>query len=170
MIKKIKYCRKLVNIFRSFSFESIDPLDKNPGLRPIGVGEVLRSIAAKVIFSHLKEDVIQSVGSLQVCAGQDAGFKSLIHAMRRIYEDQSAEAVLLVDASNAFNSINRNVLLHNVEVTGPSIARYVKNCFSVNSRLFVIGGGEIQSMERTTQDDLAAMVVYAIAIIPFILM
>ena len=75
-----------------------------PRQRPIGVGEVLRRIAGKVIVSHLKEDVIQSVGSLQVCAGQDAGCESLIHAMRTIYEDQSAEAVLLVDASNAFNS------------------------------------------------------------------
>ena len=146
------------------------PLDKNPGLRPIGVGEVLRCIARNVIASHLKEDVIQSVGSLQVCAGQDVGCESLIHAMRRIYEDQSSEVVSLVDASNAFNSINRNVFLHNVEVACPSIARYVKNCFSVNSRLFIIGGGEIQSMERTTQCDLAAVVIYAIAIIPFILM
>ena len=146
------------------------PLDKNPGLRPIGVGEVLRRIAGKVIVSHLKEDVIQSVGSLQVCAGQDAGCESLIHAMRTIYEDQSAEAVLLVDASNAFNSINRNVFLHNVEVICPSIARYVKNCYSFNSRLFIIGGGEIQSMEGTTQGDPAAMVIYVIAIIPLIFM
>ena len=146
------------------------PVDKSPGLRPIGVGEVLRRIAGKVIVSHLKEDVIQSVGSLQVCAGQDAGCESLIHAMRTIYEDQSAEAVLLVDASNAFNSIKRNVFLHNVEVTCPSIARYVKNCYSVNYLLFIIGGEEIQSMEGNTQSDPAAMVIYAIAIIPLIVM
>ena len=116
------YCRKSVNIFRSFSCKLIDPPRQNPGIRPIGVGEILRHIAGKVIVSHLKEDVIQSVGSLQVCAGQDAGCESLIHAMRTIYEDQSAEAVLLVDASNAFNSINRNVFLYNVEVICPSVA------------------------------------------------
>ena len=57
--------------------------------------------------------------------------------------------------------------LHNVEVICPSIARYVKNCYYVNSRLFIIGGGEIQSMEGTTQGDPAAMVIYAIAIIPY---
>ena len=80
------------------------PLDKNPGLRPIGVGEVLRCIAGKVIVSHLKEDVMQSVGSMQVCARQDAGCESLIHAMRTIYQDQSAEAVLWVDASHSTHS------------------------------------------------------------------
>ena len=103
-------------------------------------------------------------------ANQDAGCESLMHAMWTIYEDQSAEAVLFADASNAFNSINKNVFLHNVEVTCPSIARHVKNCYSVDSRLFIIGGGEIQNMEGTTQGDPAAKVIYAIAIIPLILM
>ena len=36
------------------------PLDKNPGLRPTGVVEVLRRIAGKVIASLLKEDVIRT--------------------------------------------------------------------------------------------------------------
>ena len=170
VIKKLCTVENQSISLEAFLANRLIPLDKNPRLRPIGVGEVLRRIAGKVIVSHLKEDVIQSVGSLQVCAGQDAGCESLIHAMRTIYEDQSAEAVLLVDASNAFNSINRNVFLHNVDVICPSVARYVKNCYSVNSRLFIIAGEEIQSMEGTTQGDPAAKVIYAIAIIPLILM
>ena len=82
--------------------------------------------------------------SLQVCAGHEAGCESFIHAMCTVYENQSAEAVLLVDASNAFNSINRNTFLDNVEIIRPSITRYVKNCYSLSIRLFIIGGGEIQ--------------------------
>ena len=35
------------------------PLDKNPGLRPIGVVEVLRRIIGKSISSVLKEDIKQ---------------------------------------------------------------------------------------------------------------
>ena len=132
MIKKLCIVENQSTSLEAFLANRLIPLDKNPELRPVGVGEILRRIAGKVIVSHLKEDLIQSVGSLQVCAGQDAGCESLIHAMRTIYEDQSAETVLLVGASNAFNSINRNVFLHNVEVICPSIARYVKNCYSVN--------------------------------------
>ena len=114
--------------------------------------------------------------------------------MRTVYEEQSAEAVLLVDASNAFNSVNRNAFLHNVEIICssdasnaissvnknaflhnvetmcPSIAQYVKNCYSLSNRLFIVGGGEIQSIEGTTQGDPAAMAIYAIAIVPKILM
>ena len=40
------------------------PLDENPGLRPIGVGEILRRIAGKVVVAVVRGDVITSVGSL----------------------------------------------------------------------------------------------------------
>ena len=51
----------------------------------------------------------------------------------------------------------------------PAIAIYVKNCYSLHSRLFIIGGNEIRSCEGTTQGDTIAMAVYAVAIIPVIL-
>ena len=90
--------------------------------------------------------------------------------MHEIYEDQSSEAVFLADCSNAFNTINRNAFLHNITIICPPLARYVRNCYYANTRLFIIGGGEIQSMEGTTQGDPTAMAIYAIAIIPLILM
>ena len=76
----------------------------------------------------------------------------------------------MLDALNAFNSVNRNAFLHDAEVICPSIACYVKNCYSLSNRLFIIGGGEIQSMEGTIQGDSAAMAIYAIAFIQMILM
>ena len=104
------------------------PLDKNSGLRPIGIGEVLRRIAAKVAVTHFRLEIVTSVGSLQVCAGQEAGCESIIHAMQAIYEEETCEAVLLVHASNAFDSVNRYIFLHNVAITCPAIAVYVKYC------------------------------------------
>ena len=143
------------------------PLDKNLGLRPIGIGEVLCRIAGKVVVTDFQIEIVTSVGSLQVCAGQEVGCESIIHAMYAICEDETCEAVLLVDASNAFNL---NAFLHNVTIICPAIAIYVKNCYSLHSRLFIIGENKIRSCEGTTQVDPIAIAIYAIAIITMILM
>ena len=136
-------------------------MDKNPGLY---------RIASKVVVSHIREDIISAVGSLQVCTGQEARFESLVRAMRAIYEDQLSDTVFLVDTSNAFDSVNRNAFLHNIIIICPPPARFVRNCYYANTRLSIIGGAETQSMEGSTQGDPAAMTIYAIAIIPLVLM
>ena len=81
VIKKLCTVEDQPTSLETFLVNRLIPLDQNPGLIPIGFGEILRRIAGKVIVSHLKEEVIQSVGSLQVCAGQDAVCESLIHTM-----------------------------------------------------------------------------------------
>ena len=61
------------------------PPEKNPGVQPIGIGEVLHRIADKVVVTHFRIEIVTSVGSLQVCAGQETGCESIIHAMHAIY-------------------------------------------------------------------------------------
>ena len=123
------------------------PLDKTPGLRPIGVWEILRRIT--VIVSVLKKEVVSSAGSLQVCAGQEAGSEAAIRAMEKIFKDKSTEAVLLVDAENAVKSINRKAFVHNISILCPAISTFVTNCYSTPDRSFVIGGSEIKSNKGT---------------------
>ena len=146
------------------------PLDKNPGCRPIGIGEVLRRIIGKCIMEIVKDDVRTAAGNLQVCAGHQAGGEAAIHAMRETYEQEECEAVLLVDASNAFNSINRKATLHNIKIKCPSLATYIENTYKQPANLFIInnnnsrGGEVIQSMEGTTQGDPVAMAMYALGL------
>ena len=66
------------------------------------------------------------------------------------------DAVLLIDAENAFSSINRKVMLHNLKFN-------LK--FATPSRLFAAGGGEIISSEGTTQGEPTAMGPYALGIL-----
>ena len=143
------------------------PLDKNPGLRPIGVGEVLRRIAGKIVMSLIKTDVQDAVGSLQLCAGQAGGCDAAIHAMRTIYEDDATDAVLLIDAANAFNSMNRQSMLLNIGRLCPIVYTYAFNCYATHARLFVTGGQELKSREGTTQGDPPAMAFYALGLLPF---
>ena len=93
------------------------PLDKGEGaVRSIGVGEVLRRIIGKCVTKVIKPDVIDASGSIQVCAAHKSGSEAAIHAMREIFEHDNSDAVLLVDASNAFNALNRATALLNIRV------------------------------------------------------
>ena len=65
---------------------------------------------------------------------------------------------------------NREVFLHNACVVCPPLATYVKNCYSLPSRLFIIGDSELKSSEGTTQGDPIAMAIYAVAVIPLMMM
>ena len=144
------------------------PIDKCPGVRPIGVGEVPRRIIAKAILRILKMDIEEAAGPLQLCAGQDGGCEAAVHAMKQIFLDQGTEAALLVDATNAFNSINRQSALHNINVMCPPLAQVLINTYRHPVRLFITGSGEISSTEGTTQGDPLAMAMYAITIKPLI--
>ena len=88
------------------------PLDKGEGaVRPIGVSEVIRRIIGKCVMNIAKKDVVEPSGSLQLCAGQNSGSEAAIHAMHAIFEADETDGVLLIDASNAFNALNRQAAL-----------------------------------------------------------
>ena len=108
-------CNAVAHVARRLAREFVDPsgleallanrgipLNKNPGLRPIGVGEILRRIIGKAILGVVGIDVQKAVGPLQLCAGQSAG--AAVHAMRNFFEDDDTDGILLIDADNAFNS------------------------------------------------------------------
>ena len=137
-------------------------LDKNPGVRPIGVGEVLRRIIGKTTSAMFKEETKEAVGALQVCAGHSAGSEAAIQAMNQIFNEEGADGVLLIDATNAFNQMNRAVAMHNIRINCKEIALYIINTYRSPSRLFISGGGEISSQEGTTQGDPLAMPWYAL--------
>jgi hypothetical protein len=116
----------------------------------------------------LKEDILRSAGSLQLCAGQESGCEAIIHAMDEIYKSEPCEGILLIDADNAFNRLNRSVALKNIQIICPPISTFAINCYRNSSRMFVHGGAEISSQEGTTQGDPLSMPLYALAITPLI--
>ena len=105
------------NSLEAFTATRLIPLNKNVGVRPTGAGEVLRRIAGKFVMCIAKKDVKDAARSLQVCTSQEAGSEAAIYAIYDVYHQDETEAVLLVDADNAFDSINRKAMLHNICIT-----------------------------------------------------
>jgi len=141
------------SLIEAYVASRLIPLDKHPGIRPIGIGEVLRRIVGKIISRSATQEIKKAAGPLQTCAGHGAGAEAAIHAMRQIFQEEDTDAILLIDASNAFNCLNRAVALHNIQVTCPVIANYLINTYRHPAKLFVAGGKTIYSREGTTQGD-----------------
>ena len=143
------------------------PVNKNPGVRPIGVCEVIRRIVGKAILVVVGPDILQAAGPLQLCVGQEAGCEAAFHAMREVFRDAETDAVILVDATNAFNNLNRRVALINIQYLCPSVAVVLINCYRAHTLLYT-GGDVLLSQEGTTQGDPLAMVMFGLATLPLI--
>ena len=79
---------------------------------------------------------------------------------------------MLVDATNAFNSLNRAAAIHNIKQLCPPLHQYLENTYRTPVNLVVNNhqGDDVYlySEERATQGDVAAMQMYGIAMKPLI--
>ena len=163
-----KLCSKVVdpNNLSAYVACRLLPLDKKPGVRPVGIGEVWRRLIGKAVMAVTNRDIIAATAPIQVCRGVEAA----VHALRRVYDDSTTEAVLVVDADNAFNRFNRSAALHNVQQICPEIAQYIINTYRQPARLIVSNSEEeLSSEEGVTQGDNAAMAKYSCSLMPLIL-
>lgn len=142
-------------------------LDKCPGVRPIGIGEDICRIIGKAISITLKYDIQDAAGPVQLCASHDGGCEAAIHAMHQLFNLPHTNAVIQVDASNAFNSLNCQTALRNVLNLCPSLAKVLINSHRSDVNLY-INGETIMSQEGTTQGDPLAIAMYAISTVPLI--
>ena len=167
-----KLCTELVDPDPLASFIScrLIPLDKNPGVRPIGIGEVLRRIIGKSVTTLLKPEILAATAPLQASAGLEGGVEAAIHALRTMYEDEDTHGILLVDADNAFNRLNRRVALHNTSVMCPELYKYLVNTYRKAAKLYIPNskGLFILSQEGTTQGDNCASAFYSCSLMPLL--
>lgn len=104
---------------------------------------------------------------LQALCSFVLGKYQVLWQLSKSFQSAETEAVLLVDASNAFNSLHRCTTLLNIRHLCPSISTILINTYREDSELF-IDGDTILSQEGTTQGDPLAMPMYAVATMPLI--
>jgi hypothetical protein len=166
-----KLCTRHINpsFLKAFTACRLVPLDKNPGVRPVGIGEVIRRIIGKSLMKCVSTELGLATAPIQVCSGLPGGVEAAVHAVRKLYEDEDTEAVILVDAENAFNLMNRKVALNNIRHTCPPVSTYIINSYRNPASLYVSGADEpLLSEEGVTQGDNSAMGFYACSMMPLI--
>ncbi|CEM03378.1 unnamed protein product [Vitrella brassicaformis CCMP3155] len=68
-------------------------LDKQPGVRPIGIGEVPFRIMTKAICIAARREVEQACGTLQLCAGQQGGIEAACHVVSSLMTGEPLEPI-----------------------------------------------------------------------------
>ena len=96
-------CQALAEVAKHLFTQFVDPasvapflacrliaLDKNPGVRPtcIGVCDTARCIITKAIPMTIGSDLLETAGSMELCAGQIIGTEAVVHAIRLYFESQ----------------------------------------------------------------------------------
>ncbi len=125
----------------------------------------------KAVLKVIKRDIMEASGILQTCSGVDSGIEATVHAMAQKFAEENTQGLLLVDATNAFNSIHREVALDTVAVHCPVFHQFLKNTYQAKTKMYISGSKEgefIWGEEGNTQGDVAAMPFYAIATRPMI--
>ena len=70
---------------------------------------------------------VSATNLLQICTGHASGSETAVHAMQNVIHTVDCEAALLVDASNASNSISDKTAIHNVSIFCPALSTVLHN-------------------------------------------
>ena len=57
-------------------------LDKQPGVRPVGIGETISRLMSKIVLHLCGRQATRAAGNLNLCAGLPAGIEGAVHALR----------------------------------------------------------------------------------------
>ena len=141
--------------------------DKCHGVRPFGMGEVMRHTTGRIIVDCIRQDLTSLGGNIQLCLGQKCVTEHAIDSLCHSFDDPENEAFPLFDAKHAFNALNRRTALKNLKILCPFLHFALQNSCSHPSYLY-IGKLTILVQESTTQGEPLAMAMYGIAILPLI--
>ena len=162
--------------YRALMSGRLIALDKQPGIRPVGVGDTWRHLMVKCLLKVAGPKAKSAWGTTQLAGGFEAGIEGAIHEVHALFEEHRKEedwGFLLIEACNAFNEENRTAMLWAAQNEWPSGAQFTFNCYHHWATLVVryIGYGSghfLHRKEGVTHGDPLAMIAYGIGVLPLI--
>lgn len=134
-------------------------------LKPIGVGNELQRIAGKIVISEWRNTCCRCF-STQLWGVYRS--ESCCTRYERYFSEENTKAVLLIDVENAFNSINRKVILHHAKFLCSEISTYMSYCHVTQATLFIFGGDEILFKKGKTRGNPTCMKAHTLGTLPML--
>ncbi|XP_072947725.1 uncharacterized protein [Epargyreus clarus] len=140
---------------------------KDGSIRPIAVGNTLRRIASKVCCRHVLPTLEKKFQPLQLGFGSKGGCEAAVHSLRSFLTNAGGDVVLKVDVKNAFNSVDRSILLEEIKTVIPEVYPYLFQCYGAPSHL-LYRNNLIESAVGCQQGDPLGPAIFSLAIHPII--
>ena len=118
-------------------------------LDPLKLGKLVKRAFAKVILSVISKEIQQVAGTYQLCMEQKGGCEAAVHVMTMFLmtmflEDDNIEGLFFVDTTNAFNTLNHEAALRNVQSLCSSLANIVLNTYRLPPTLYIVSKASYQ--------------------------
>ncbi|GJU02808.1 reverse transcriptase domain-containing protein [Tanacetum coccineum] len=140
------------------------------GIRPIAVGTVWRRLVSKVSAIMIGHSLDGYLDGLQFGVGVAGGSEAILHSVNRLIVDCGDDvglSMLLADFKNAFNLVDREIMLRKVRLRCPAISRWVEFCYSNPARLYC-GEHTLWSCQMVQQVDPLGPLIFSLVLHPLI--
>lgn len=125
------------------------------GIRPIAIGETLRRLVSKLCCLRIAATAHNSLSPHQIGVATKGGIEAAIHSVRHLalsHGNDPSKVLLKVDFSNAFNVMDRRVILEEVLFHCPQLYQWVQYCYSSPS-ILLYGNHQLHSSCGVQQGD-----------------
>ena len=142
---------------------------KNGGLRSIAVGEVLRRLTSKCLSCAVRSAAFAHLAPLQLGVNVKGGCEAVIHSVSHLMSSGQPDQqwVLLLDFTNAFNTINRFSMFEEFRAHIPGLSAWMESCYSGQPFLH-LGSQTILSCCGVQQGDPLGPLGFALTLHPIV--